>query len=90
MEIFLKGKCEDILKVRNILQSITRSPEPDVNKGSQLARPPAIIKTELTTNEKLKPKCGSLEVQSRALKYAAVIITNVIHPAHLYVQILDE
>jgi len=109
LEIFLKGRCEDILKVRSVLQSITRSSQPDVNKSikqpksitsssspapevkeSSQPTPPVTTKTELTTNDKLKPKYGPMEVQSKALKYAAVIITNVIHPGHLYVQVVDQ
>ena len=69
--------------------NITSSPAPEVKESSQ-PTPPVTIKTELTINDKLKPKYGPVEVQSKALRYSAVIITNVIHPGHLYVQVVDE
>ena len=90
LEIFLKGKCEDILKVRRVLQSITSGGPPPGVKESSKPTPPVIIKTELSSGNKLEPKYGPMEVQSKALKYSAVIIMNVIHPGHLYVRIVDE
>jgi len=88
MEIFLKGKCEDIVKVRSVLQSITSSSSPpEVKEDSQPTH--LIVQTDLPNNYKLKPNFGPMELQSKAPKYSAVI-TNVAHPAHLYVRIVDE
>jgi len=90
MEIFLKGKCKFIMKVRSVLVGITSgSPPPEVKESSQ-PTPRITIKPELPNDEKLKPKLRPMEVQSKARKYAAVIITNAVHPGHLYVHILDE
>jgi len=86
LKLFLNGKSEDILKVRSLLQSI--SPLPEVQERSQQA--PANIDTEPTSNEKFQPKFGSLGMLSDEFKNSGVIITNVIHPDHLYIKLVDQ
>lgn len=40
--------------------------------------------------KRFKPKYGPAEVESGCIQYASVLITHVIHPNHLYVQIEDQ
>ncbi len=44
----------------------------------------------LQVENRFKPKFGPVEVKSRCIQYSYVLITHVIHPSHLYIQIEDQ
>ncbi len=87
LKLYLNGKSEEILKVRSLhLQSI--SPLPEVQESSQPV--PVIIATKPTNNYSFEPKFGSSGALSGELNHSAVIITNMVHPGHLYIQLVDQ
>lgn len=90
LKLFLNGKSDAVLKVRSILQSI-REPLPnEVQESSRLI--PNINGTEqiISSAEKFEPKFGSSGVLSGGHKYSPVIISNMVHPGHLYIQFVDQ
>lgn len=88
LKLFLNGKSEAILKVRSLLQSISLALL-EVQESSQ-SHAPVIIDIKLTKNEQFKQKFGFSRALSDGLIYSPVIITNMIHPGHLYIQLVDQ
>ena len=94
MKIFLAGNCEEIGQVRSILQSISlplvikecsKATETD-----ELSSPIDNARGELILQQKFKPKFGPLQVKNGSIQYSAVVITEVVHPYHIYVRFEDQ
>jgi len=82
LNLSLNGKSEDLLRIRSLLQSI--GPLSEVQESSQQHPEP-------TNDAKFEPKFGFSGVLSDdEFKYSAVIITNVTHPFHWYIQMMDQ
>ena len=61
----------------------------EIRRKAHIAAEPWLV-GKITVGKRFKPKYGPAEVESRCIQYASVLITHVIHPNHLYVQIEDQ
>ena len=81
LKLSLNGKSEDLLRIRSLLQSMR--PLSEVRESSQ--------HPEQTNDAKFEPKFGFSGVLSDyEFNYSAVIITNVTHSNHWYIQMVDQ